>query len=182
MFKQIFIMFLCFNLIGCGGFSFRGALQFDKTTGSKTYPGNPGFTSNVLKLKNGDVISFYRPMGECGGGVVLFVAVIVPIPVWFHLNTCDNEIAINSSSQKILKLQIKYDGKIYDTYDTVASANTQEMFKSIGYNKTYKFKIGSFKDFKHSKDKVLIVITKDGTIQELPIEWKINWYNDWSII
>lgn len=182
MIKKLFIILLCFNLTGCGGFSFRTGLKFDKSVNSKTYAGNPGFVSNVLKLDNDDIISFYRPMGECGTGVVFFVFVVLPVPVWFHLNSCSKKIVINSDSEEILKLQLKYNDKVYDVIDKKNEFIEQGSFKAMGSNTRYIFKIDNFWKFKFAKDKALIITSKDGSIEELPVKWGIIWYNDWSII
>ena len=182
MIKKLFIILLCFNLTGCGGLSFRTGLKFDKSVNARTDRGNPSRTGDTLKLNNEKWGVFYRPMGECGTGVVFFVFVVLPVPVWFHLNSCSKKIVINSDSEEILKLQLKYNDKVYDVIDKENEFIEQGSLKAMGSNTRYIFKIDNFWKFKFAKDKALIITSKDGLVQELPVKWGIVWYNDWSII
>jgi hypothetical protein len=88
-------------------------------------------------------------------GITFFGIVLLIIPVWFHLNSCNNEIIISSDSEKIQALQLKYNDKIYNTFNVGIPIETPKMFRSGGY-KIYKFKIDSFWKFKFADDKTLI--------------------------
>lgn len=176
MIKKIFLLLLCFNLIGCGGIFVRGGLKFKRSV--KTYSG-VFLNSDGLKL-NETYISFYRPMGECGFGIGLFGIILPIIPIWLSTNTCNKELVINSSSKKIQNLQLRYNNKVYDAFDTKSSYGDQGLFRSYGYNKTYKFKIDSFVKLRFANDKALIVTLEDGFTQELPIKWGVMMYNSFS--
>lgn len=179
MIKKLFIILLCFNLVGCGGLSFRGGLKFDKSVDAEHDSGNPNRTGDTVKLNNGKYGTFYRPMGKCGAGIMIFVAVVIPVPVWLYTNTCNKELTIETSFNNIANLQLKYNGKIHNAVEKKTSYIELASFRPTGNNGKYKFKIDSFRKFKRAKDKVLIVTTQDGSVQELPIKWGIMTYNNW---
>lgn len=182
MIKKLFIILLCFNLTSCGGFSFRTGLKFDKSVNARTDRGNPSRTGDTLKLNNEKWGVFYRPMGECGTGVVFFVFVVLPVPVWFHTNMCEKELIIETSFNDIMNLQLKYNDKVHDAVEKKVTYVETVLFRPTGNKTEYKFKIDNFWKFKFAKDKALIITSKDGLVQELPVKWGIVWYNDWSII
>lgn len=181
MIKKIFVIFLCLNLCGCGGLTYRAGLKFKKSVGAETDLGNPSHTTDVLKLDNGKVVSFNRPMGKCGGGIIWFVAVVIPVPVWVHFNNCNKEFIISSNSEEISDLKIKYNDKIYEPV-SIEKWEKKHGDKVYMDGKYYTFKIKSFWKFRMAKDKALIVIGEDGFTQELPVKWGVMRYFDWSII
>jgi len=80
-------------------------------------------------------------------------------------------------SSKVSNLQLKYNGKIYDAFDS-----SEKLMDDAGYVRgtRYKFKIDSFWKFRMADDKALIVTGKDGFVQELLVELGVVNYYNWS--
>lgn len=182
MINKLLVFALCLIVSSCGGATFVAGLKFKKEVGAKTHVGNPGFTSDSVKLKNGMIIGFDRPIGNCGAGVKFFGIILPVIPVWLNLNSCEKNFDINISSLEISSAKLKYNNTIYDPIEV---EKLIEPYKTkYEYGKKFKFKIDNFWQFQMSDDKAIIVIgkTKDGKefTEELPVKWGVMTYNNWA--
>ena len=179
IFRKVLILVLCLAITSCGGFSITAGLEFKKEVGAKSHGGNPGFTSDIIKLNNNLVVGFDRPIGNCGAGITLFGILIPIIPVKFTLNNCKKSFSIDVSSLKISSLELKYDGNIHKTI------SVEKLTENTGYEygKKFKFKIDNFWKFRVADDKSIIISGKieDGTkfTKELPVKWGVVTHNHW---
>lgn len=183
MIKKILMLSLYLMISNCGGFNAASGLKFKKEIDTKSFAGNPGFTGDVVRLKNDRFISFERPIGECGTNITFFGILLPVIPVWITLNSCDEEFVINSTSNGIVDLKLKYNGKLYDS---IAIEKWEKKHGDQVYmdGKKFKFKIPNFWKFRMADDKAIIITTeaKDGQkfTDELPVKWGAMTYRHWS--
>jgi hypothetical protein len=173
MIKKTLILLLCLTIANCGGFTKISGLKFKNSVNVKTNSGNAGFTEDVVKLNNGKFVGFLRPIGNCGGGVTFFGVILPIVPVKFTLNNCNDSFYIQTESQEIVNLKLKYNSNIF--YDSIS---VKKITKD-GYRKKFQFKIENFSDFKNAQDLAIIVIG-DNFTQELPLTWGVMTYNNWS--
>jgi hypothetical protein len=158
--------------------------KIKKPINAESYGGNPGFVETVVKLSNGIVIGFSRPIGECGAGITFFGIILPVIPVWFNLNNCEKNFVINISGTEVLNAKLKHNGVIYSPVAVVKKVNITHSWVLYGSLTEYKFQIPNFWKFRMAKDKAIIVTgkTKDGKefAEELPVKWGIMLYKEWS--
>ena len=182
MIRKLLILTLCLIVSSCGGATFVAGLKFKKEVGAETNLGNPGFTSDVVKLSSGKFIGFERPIGDCGAGVSFFGIILPVIPVWANLNSCEKSFDVSISGLEISNAKLKYNGTIYDPVDV---EKLIEPYKTkYEYGKKFKFKIDNFWKFRMADDKAIIVSgkTKDGKefTEELPVKWGVMIYYNWA--
>ena len=184
MIKKLFTLALCLIVTNCGGISVGAVVKFKKSVNAESFAGNPGFITDTVKLSVGRFISFERPMGECGAGITFFGIILPVIPVWATLNSCEKEFVINSTSEEISDLKLKYGKKIYDPI-AVEIWEKKHGNKVYMDGKKFKFQIPNFWKFRMADDKAIIVSgkTKDGKefTEELPVKWGAMLYNEWSV-
>lgn len=163
MIKKLLILTLCCFIPGCGGGTFVAGLKFKKEVGAETNPGNPGFTSDVVKLKSGKFIGFERPIGKCGAGVTFFGIILPIVPVWANLNSCEKGFEVNISGLEVSKAMLRYNNV---TYNPISVEILAEPYKTkYEYGRKFKFKMDDFQEFRFANDKLIIVTAKakDGT-------------------
>lgn len=183
MIRNIFIILLCLSVCSCGGLSIIAGAKFKKEVGAKTNAGNASHTDDTVKLSNGIIISFDRPMGDCGAGITFFGIILPVIPVWLNLNSCENSFDVNISGLEVSNAKLNYNGIMHDP---IVTKKLIEPYKTrYEYGKKFKFQIHNFWKFRMADDKAIIVSgkTKDGRefTQELPVKWGIMRYNQWSL-
>ena len=172
MIRKLLIIILCLIVSSCGGVTFVTGLNFKKEVESGANGGNPGFTSDSVKLSSGKFIGFARPMGNCGAGVTFFGIALPIIPIKFTFNNCDENFYIKTESKEILNLKLKYGDNVYEAI-SIKKITKDE------YRKEFRFKILDFSDFKAAND-VVIIVVGDNFTQELPVKWGVMTYNNWS--
>ena len=91
---------MCLIVSSCGGISVRANIKFKKPVDAESLGGNPGYTKDVVKLNNGTIISFPRPIGNCGAGITFFGVILPVIPVWLNLNRCEENFTPDPSLEK----------------------------------------------------------------------------------
>ena len=184
MIKKLLILTLCLIVSSCGGISVGAGVKFKKSVNAESFAGNPGFTSDGVKLNNDISINFPRPIGECGSGVTFFGIILPVIPVWFNLNRCEKSFVINISDTEVLSAKLKYNGVIHDPVATERRVDIAHSWVLYGVLTEYKFQIPNFWKFRMVDDKAIIVSgkTKDGKefTEELPVKWGIMLYKEWS--
>lgn len=177
---------MCLTISSCGGYTYVAGLKFKKEVGAETAGGNPGFTSDSVKLKNSLIIGFDRPIGDCGAGVTFFGILLPIIPVGINLNNCEKSFDIKISGLEISNAKLKYNSIAYEPIATEKLIETHEGEPGYKYEygKKFKFQIPNFWNFRMADDKAIIVIgkTKDGKnfIEELPVKWGVMTYYNWS--
>ncbi len=181
MIRKIFTLTLCLALSCCVGFNSSTGLKFEK--------GN-----EAVKLKNGELINFETPIGDCGSKAVFFGILIPVIPIWFRTNSCEKSFDITFDSiVSDLKLwreasvKLKYGGylhepitieKISDHYYTLKGK------QKLQYSRKFKFRIDDFQKFKTYEDKAIIIsgkIAGKEFAEELPVRWGMVLYKNPSI-
>ena len=186
MIKKLLTLTLCLIISSCGGISVGAGLKFKKEVDVKSYGGNPGFTSDVVRLKNNTVISFERPISNCGAGVTFFGVILPIIPVWINLNNCTKSFDIKISGLEVSNADLKYNNIIYDpvAVEKLIEIHGQREEYKYEYGKKFKFQISNFWKFRMADDKAIIVSgkTKDGQYftEELPVIWGVIPYDEWS--
>ena len=181
MIRKLVIFILCLALSSCIGFNSATGLKFN--TGD----------DRVVELKNGIVVSFERPIGNCGVRMTFFGIILPIIPIWFSSNSCEKSLDINFnysiSIKKLNKdsgIKLKYNDIIFHPF---AEEKLIMFYGKNGeyqseYGRKFKFKIDDFKNFKEAEDKAIIISGKiDGKefIEELPIKWGLMLYKNPSI-
>ncbi|MBU6338373.1 MAG: hypothetical protein KGQ36_00145 [Rickettsiales bacterium] len=184
MIKKLLTLILCLIIINCGGATYVAGLKFKKGVDAESDHGNPNSTTDVVKLSNGKFINFPRPIGECGAGITFFGILLPVVPVWFTLNSCEEEFVINSTSEKILDIKLKYNEKVYN-HIAIEKWEKKQGDQVYMEGKKFKFKIDNFWKFRMADDKAIIVSgkTKDGKdfTEELPVKWGVMTYNNWVV-
>ena len=187
MIKKLLILTLCLSLYSCGGYTYVAGLKFKKEAGAKTHGGNPGFISDTVKLYNGMVIGFNRPIGKCGAGITFFGILLPVFPVGVTVNRCENNFDIDISGLGVSDAKLKYNNAIYDPISIEKLIETHEGMEGYKYEygSKFKFKIENFWKFRMADDKAIIVSgkTKDGKdfTEELPVKWGVMTYYNWAI-
>ena len=186
MIRKILTLTLCLVISSCGGFTKVAGLKFKSSvdTGKPT-GGNPNSLSDVVKLENGIVISFPRPIGECGARISFFGIILPVIPVWATWNSCEDSFDINISRSEILNVKLKYNGIIYDPVVVKKKIDVTHSGILYGLLTEYRFQIINFWKFRMADDKAIIVSgkTKDGKdfTEELPVKWGVMTYYNWAV-
>ena len=191
MIRKLLILTLCLIVSSCGGISVRAGVKFKKPVDAKSYAGNPGFTKDLVKLSNGTIISFLRPIGDCGAGITFFGVILPVIPVWLNLNRCEENFTIaipkpfsTSAIAEVSNAKLKYNGIVYDPITVEKQIDVTRSWTLYGLLTEFKFQIPNFWKFRMADDKAIIVSgkTKDGKefTEELPVKWGIALYNEWS--
>jgi hypothetical protein len=181
MIRKILTLTLCLILFSCVGFNSSAGLKFE--TGNE-----------VVKLKNGELINFETPIGDCGAKVVFFGILLPVIPIWFRANSCEKsfDIAFNSivGNPKLWReanIKLKYRGDIHDPITVEKISEYYYMLRgeqNLQYDRKFKFRIDDFRKFKTSDDKAIIISGKiDGKkfTEELPVRWGVILYKNPSI-
>ena len=191
MIKKILTLALCLIVSSCGGISVRASIKFKKPVDAESLGGNPGYTKDVVKLNNGTIISFPRPIGNCGAGITFFGVILPVIPVWLNLNRCEENFTIaipkpfsTSNLAEVSNAKLKYNGVIYDPIAVEKKIDVTRSWTLYGSLTDYKFQIPNFWQFRMADDKAIIVSgkTEDGKefTEELPVKWGAVLYNEWS--
>lgn len=184
MIKKLLTLTLCLIVFSCGGISVGAGIKFKKSVNAVSFAGNPGFTSDGIKLSSDIAISFPRPIGECGARVTFFGIILPVIPVWLNLNSCEKSFVINISDTEVLSAKLKYNGVIHDPVTIERKSDITHSWVLYEVLTEYKFQIPNFWKFRMADDKAIIVRgkTKDGKefTEELPVEWGIMPYKEWS--
>jgi hypothetical protein len=186
MIKKSLTIALCLIIANCGGISVGAGVKFKKSVGAESFGGNPGFMKDVIKLSNGTIIGFERPISNCGAGITFFGIVLPVIPVRMTLNSCEKSFDINISGLEISNAKLKYSNTSYEpvAVEKLIEVHGQNEEYKYEYGKKFKFRIDNFWKFRMADDKAIIVSgkTKDGKefTEELPVKWGVMPYNEWS--